>query len=74
MPRHNVPNRIAAVLACVAPLTPRQLARALGYNPLHIGPQVYAMYRDGRIRRVVASGRQYRLHRGATCAYALVGH
>lgn len=72
MPRHNVPLRVEAVLACIAPLTPGQLAHALDYDPKHIGPQVFYMLRAGRVQRVPASSKQHQQNRNVTCAYTLV--
>lgn len=71
MPRHNVPLRVEAVLACIAPLTPEQLARALDYNPKNIGPQVFYMLRAGRVQRVPASRAQRQQNGNVTVAYAL---
>ena len=71
MTRYNIPARVEALLSCISPLTPRQLARALNYSPADIGPQLANMLRQRRVRRVGASSRQ---RSEATCpgsAYAL---
>jgi DNA-binding MarR family transcriptional regulator len=73
MSPHNVPARVCAVLACVGPLTPKQLALALDYSNTHIGPQLARMHQEGRIHRVSATAKQRQLSGGVGSAYAIGG-
>lgn len=71
MTTHNISARVCVLLACIAPLTPRQLAIALDYNDRHLGPQLAAMWRGGRLQRATPSARQRQASGGRSGAYSL---
>ena len=72
MTRSNIRRRSETVLACIAPLTSKELAVALGHCQLKVRQNLNKMCDAGRLQRVDLTPRQRRLTRGLGSAYVLV--
>ncbi len=70
--RYSQPRRVLRVLGTIAPLTTRDLARALGVNPGTLSSVLTLLRREGQVRKVPASAqKRYLSGRSSLIAWTL---